>query len=62
MFGSRSSKAMGSAINIFGGLWPSIYILISTTISLGLIGVWVFIAMFVAKTYTEAVKENKVVC
>jgi len=63
MFGGRSSKAIGSGVNIFGGLWsPAAYAILSTTLSLGLVGVWVFVAIFVAKTYTKAIKENKVVC
>jgi len=62
MFASRSSKAVGSGINIFGGRLPMFYIFLSTTVSLGLIGVWIFVAIFVAKTYNKAVKENRIVC
>jgi len=62
MFGGRSSKATGSAINVVNGFSPAFYVVLSTVVSLGLIGVWVLIAIFVAKTYTQAIKENKVVC
>ena len=62
MFGGRSSKAAGSAVNLVNGVSPAAYALLSFVIPLGLIGVWVFIAIFVGKTYTSAVKENKVVC
>jgi len=62
MFGSRSSKATGSAVNLVNGVSPAAYALLSFVIPLGLIGVWIFIAIFVGKTYTAAVKENKVVC
>ena len=62
MFGGRSSKATGSAINLINGVSPSAYVFLSLLIPLGLIGVWIFVAIFVARTYTTAVKENKVVC
>ena len=62
MFGSRSSKATGSLVNLVNGVNPAVYAMLSFIIPLGLIGVWIFIAIFVGKTYTKAVKENKVVC
>jgi len=62
MFGGRSSKAIGSGINTFGRIsWP-FFIVFSTVISLGLVGLWVFVAIFIGRTYTKAVKENKIVC
>jgi len=63
MFGSRGSKALGSAINFskkFVGI--NLFLLVSSTISLGLVGVWLFIAVYVARVFNKAVKENKVVC
>lgn len=62
MFGGRSSKAVGSGINLVNGFSPAAYMLLSLIIPLGLIGIWIFVAIFVARTYTKAVKENKVVC
>ncbi|MFC1842370.1 NTP/NDP exchange transporter [Candidatus Dependentiae bacterium] len=62
MFGGRSSKATGSAINLVNGVSPSFYALLSLVIPLGLIGLWIFVAIFVSKKYTTAVRENKVVC
>jgi len=62
MFGGRSSKATGSAVNLVNGVSPAFYMFLSMVIPLGLIGVWIFVAMFVGKTYTKAVKENKIIC
>lgn len=71
MFGSRGSKAAGSFINSFrgsfikqfgfadGAMW---FITVSSAISLGLVGIWFFIAVFVAKTYNQAIKEKRIVC
>lgn len=59
-FGGRSSKAIGSWVNTFGG--ASYYLMMSSVISLGITGLWVFIAIFIAKTYNKAVKENKIIC
>ena len=71
MFGSRGSKAGGSGINYFRGKFIAQYgfldgaawfIVMSSAISLGLVGVWFFIAVYVAKTYNKAIKEKQVVC
>ncbi len=68
MFGSRSSKALGSVINdmetmvAFFKSNPSMFALFTMCISLGLIGVWLFAAMFIGKTHAQAIKENKLVC
>jgi len=71
MFGSRGAKAGGSAINAFRGVFKSQYgalagvswfLTISTAASMGMIVVWLFAALFVAKTYNKAIAENKVVC
>lgn len=71
MFGSRGSKALGSGINLFRGFLKTsmgaqagiaMFITISTGVSFGLIGIWFFIALYVAKMYNKATAENKVVC
>jgi len=71
MFGSRLSKGAGSAINTFRGSLSTQYgalegvayfLSISTMVSGGLITVWLFAALYIAKTYNKAIKENKVVC
>jgi len=71
MFGSRGSKAIGSGINLFRGFLKSsmgpaagvtFFITLSTGVSFGLIGIWLFVAMYAARTYNKAIKEDKVVC
>lgn len=71
MFGSRGSKAMGSGINMFmktfkgqygAAAGVSMFLTMSSAVSLGLVGVWFFVVLFVAKTYNQAIKEEKVVC
>ncbi len=71
MFGSRGSKAAGSGVNALRGVFKSKYgavmginafLTISSLISGGLIVVWLFAALYVANTYTKAVKEDKVIC
>jgi AAA family ATP:ADP antiporter len=71
MFGSRGSKAAGSAVNMFRGtligqhgkqLGLAIFLNMSTGVSLLMIVVWLFIALFVAKKYNHAIENNKVIC
>ena len=62
MFGGRSSKGRGSLVNMLGGRVPMVYAFLMSGITLGLLGVWVFVAVFVAKTYNKAIEENKVIC
>jgi len=70
-FGSRSSKAAGSGLNFFKkGLQERmgsldglhIYLAITLYASIGLIGLWVFIAYFLGKRYEKAVAEKKIIC
>lgn len=71
MFGSRGSKAAGSAVNAIraplkvrygaiGGV--NAFLTISTLISGGLLFVWLFAALYIANAYNKAIKENRVVC
>lgn len=63
MFGSRGSKALGSGINVMGKWMPvSQFLMISSVASMGLVSVWFFIAIYLGKICTKAIKENKVVC
>ncbi len=63
MFGSRGSKATGSIVNGFrSGMGLFAFLTVSSLISGGLITVWFFAAIFVAKTYNKAVKEKRIVC
>jgi len=63
MFGSRGSKASGSAINMFNTLLkPETFVLFTTIASLGLVGVWLYTAIYLGNKYKEAVDKNTVVC
>lgn len=71
MFGSRAAKSGGSFINMTRGLFKAkfgpisginFFLTISTIASLGIVAAWLFIAMYVAKTYNTAMKEEKYVC
>lgn len=63
MFGSRLSKAGGSA---FAGLRPALgvasFLSIAAAGSMGLIALWIYIAMYVSKKYGKAIKDDTVVC
>jgi ATP:ADP antiporter, AAA family len=61
MFGSP--KAGGSLINLVQKfVTPELFITVSSLVSFGLIGGWVFCALYLGKTHKKAVSENKVVC
>lgn len=63
MFGSRGSKALGSAINALKRFMSvEGFILFSTVASLGMVGVWLYAAMYLAKTHKKAIAEKRVVC
>jgi AAA family ATP:ADP antiporter len=63
MFGSRSAKALASLANGLRGLLGAHAFLYATCIaSLGLIGLWIAIAVSVSKTYNRAIDKNEVVC
>lgn len=63
MFGSRSSKAAGSGINLLKKFMaPEMFATISSLSSFGLIGVWILCAIYLGKTHKKAISENKVVC
>lgn len=71
-FGSRSSKAAGSGINLLKKPFQSwygdsakglaAYIALSSYFSIGLLGAWVLVALYLGKTYEKAVEQDKVVC
>ena len=61
MFGGRVSKAGGSAFNELLKKSPQALMAFGTLLSLGLIGVWIFAAIFVSSKFDKLVKENKIV-
>lgn len=71
MFGGRFSKGSGSYINTFQRPLVATYgaidgvarfLMFSSLVSFGLVGVWLVVAIYVAKTYDNAIKEKKIVC
>ncbi len=63
MFGSRGSKAVGSGINALKRFMTTdSFIFFSTVASLGMVGVWLYAALYLAKTHKKAVAEKQVVC
>jgi len=70
-FGSRSSKQAGSVFNMslaplqstFGAIaGRSHYLVASGMICFPLLGVWLFVALFLGKTFQKATQEKRVVC
>jgi ATP:ADP antiporter, AAA family len=70
-FGSRSSKAAGSGINLlkkpfqkwYGAVDGLAYLIaLSSYLSFGLLAAWLLVALYLGKTYEKAVEQDKVVC
>jgi len=59
MFGARSMKALGSAINNTFKESTSALLLYGTLISLAIVVVWIFIASFVGKTFNTLNTEKR---
>lgn len=63
MFGSRSSKAFGSGINMLKKfMTPDAFGLFSLVASLGLCGIWFAVALGLGRVHKQAVENNEVVC
>lgn len=63
VFGSRGSKAFASLLNGFREITGvPLFMTLFSVLSLGFIGIWICIALFVAKVYERAIAERKVVC
>lgn len=68
-FGSRTSKAAGSGINLLQGSFVSMFgpagvmlhIAACTYFSFGLLAAWLFIALYLGNTYNKALQEDRVV-
>jgi len=70
-FGSRSSKQAGSVFNMslaplqnaFGTLaGKSHYLMLSGALCFPLLGLWLFIAIFLGRSFRKAVRANTVIC
>ncbi|MGB8467584.1 MAG: Npt1/Npt2 family nucleotide transporter [Candidatus Babeliales bacterium] len=71
MFGSRGAKGAGSIINNFQKAFiknygaqngMALFITMSSIISMSLVVGWLFVVLYVAKTYNKAIKHKEVVC
>lgn len=60
-FGSRTSKALGAGVT--GSLGSSISVLLTfgTLATIGITGLWIFVAIFVGNKYDLLLKENTIV-
>jgi len=69
-FGGRSSKSIGSAVNLLrkiytskhGAIGAALFLNISSSISIALVGIWFFVAFFLSKKHKKAVANNEFVC
>lgn len=63
MFGSRSSKGLGAAVNNCKEFMGNdLFMLTTVLISMGLIGLWVVAALAIGKIHKQAIKEDRLVC
>lgn len=61
-FGSRLSKSVGSSVHMLHPMLQSFFVVVSSSICFGLIGVWIAAALFVARKYKKAVEEDYQIC
>ncbi len=61
MFGSRGAKATGSAITDVLKGTPDILLSVGTILSLGFIGIWIFVAILVGKEFHKLTSEGKII-
>lgn len=61
MFGSRGAKAAGSTFTNLLKHSPTLLLYFGSLISMGLIGIWLFIAIFVGQKFHKLTKENKII-
>lgn len=61
MFGNRTTKGAGSGVNILFAQSLQQLLVFGTFVSLGIVGVWIFVAAFVGKTFNKLQKDNKII-
>ena len=69
-FGGRSSKSIGSAINLLrklytskhGAIGAALFLNISSSISIALVAIWFFVAFFLSTKHKKAIANDEVVC
>ncbi|MFT6765237.1 MAG: AAA family ATP:ADP antiporter [Alteromonas naphthalenivorans] len=61
-FGSRLSKSVGSSVHMLRPMLQSFFVVVSSGICLGLVGVWIVSALFVADMHKKAIEEDRQIC
>jgi len=70
MYGSRGSKALGSYVNSYRRIFANRlgeaagsakYMYLCAYASIGIIGVWLVLALYMGRAYTKAVKEKRLI-
>jgi AAA family ATP:ADP antiporter len=61
-FGSRLSKGIGSSVHMLRPMLQSFFVVVSSGVCFGLIGVWIVSALFVAKKHEKAIEEDHQIC
>lgn len=61
-FGSRLSKSVGSSVHMLRPVLQSFFVVVSSSVCFGLIGVWIMAALFVARMHKKAVEEDYEIC
>lgn len=63
VFGSRTAKASSSLLNTSrGAIGLAVYLPIIFYTSMGILGIWALIGLYLGKQYNQAIKEDRVVC
>ncbi len=61
VFGNRSTKGIGSGVNAAFGTSMSALFLYGSIISLGVVGVWIFVAFFMGKKFHKLQEEKAII-
>ena len=61
LFGNRSTKATGSGVNILFKASLSRLLLFGSVISLGVIGIWIIVAIFVGGKFNKLQEDNAII-
>lgn len=61
-FGSRLSKSVGSSIHMLRPVLQSFFVVVSSGICFGLIGIWIAAALYAARLHGDAVEKDYEIC
>jgi len=69
-FGGRSSKSIGSAVNLLrkiytskhGAIGAALFLNVSSSISIALVGIWFFVAFYLSTKHKKSIADNEYVC